>query len=130
PQGPQVKALKGGVDILIATPGRLLDLMNQKFISLNELSIFVLDEADRMLDMGFIHDVKKVVAKLPPKRQTLFFSATMPSAIQSLADKLLHQPARVEVSPVSSTAETISQSLYYVDQKEKKKLLIHILADS
>src|SRR5690606_25409809 len=126
----QIMNMGKGVDILVATPGRLLDLMDDGHVLFEQLEVFVLDEADRMLDMGFIHDVKKVVAKLPPKRQTLFFSATMPSAIQSLADKLLHQPARVEVSPVSSTAETISQSLYYVDQKEKKKLLIHILADS
>ncbi len=129
PQGAQVKALKGGIDILVATPGRLLDLIQQKFITLDDLEMFILDEADRMLDMGFIHDVKKIVARLPAKRQTLFFSATMPREIQSLADKLLHHPARVEVTPVSSTAETISQSLYFVDQKEKRKLLIHLLQD-
>lgn len=129
PQGTQVKALKGGIDILIATPGRLLDLINQKFVTLPDLEIFVLDEADRMLDMGFIHDVKRVIAKLPEKKQTLFFSATMPKEIQALADRLLHNPAMVEVTPVSSTAETIRQSLYFVDQKEKKKLLIHLLQD-
>jgi len=129
PQGAQVKALKAGPEVLVATPGRLLDLMGQNFISLKDISIFVLDEADRMLDMGFIHDVKKVVAKLPVKRQTLFFSATMPPEIQKLAASLLHRPEKVEVTPVSSTAETIQQSLYYVDQKEKKKLLVHLLQD-
>lgn len=129
PQGPQVKALRNGVDILIATPGRLLDLIGQGYISLQDISIFVLDEADRMLDMGFIHDVKKVVQRLPAQRQTLFFSATMPPEIQKLANTILVKPEKVEVTPVSSTAETITQSLYYVDQKEKKKLLIHILQD-
>lgn len=129
PQGAQVKALKAGVDILVATPGRLLDLIGQHIISLADIGIFVLDEADRMLDMGFIHDVKKVVARLPQKRQSLFFSATMPPEIQKLADTILVKPAKVEVTPVSSTAETIQQSLYYVDQKEKKKLLVHLLQD-
>jgi ATP-dependent RNA helicase RhlE len=129
PQGAQVKALKAGVDILVATPGRLLDLMSQHIISLADIEIFVLDEADRMLDMGFINDVKKVVAKLPQKRQTLFFSATMPTEIQKLANTILVKPEKVEVTPVSSTAETINQSLYFVDQKEKKKLLIHLLQD-
>lgn len=130
PQGAQVKALKAGVDVLVATPGRLLDLIGQHIISLDDIGIFVLDEADRMLDMGFIHDVKKVVARLPVKRQTLFFSATMPPEIQKLANTILVKPVKVEVTPVSSTAETIQQSLYYVDQKEKKKLLIHLLQDS
>jgi ATP-dependent RNA helicase RhlE len=130
PQGAQTKALQQGVDILIATPGRLMDLMNQGYISLKDIEIFVLDEADRMLDMGFIHDVKRVVAKLPAKRQTLFFSATMPSEIQSLANTILNNPEKVEVSPVSSTAETVKQSLYFVDQKEKKKLLIHLLKNT
>lgn len=129
PQGAQVKALKAGVDILVATPGRLLDLIGQNFISLKDIEIFVLDEADRMLDMGFINDVKKVVARIPVKRQTLFFSATMPPEIQKLANTILVNPLKVEVTPVSSTAETIQQSLYFVDQKEKKKLLIHILQD-
>lgn len=129
PQGAQVQALKNGVDILIATPGRLLDLIGQKFIHLQHLDIFVLDEADRMLDMGFIHDVKKVVQRLPQQRQTLFFSATMPKEIQSLANTILHNPEKVEVTPVSSTAETINQSLYLVDKKEKRKLLIHLLQD-
>lgn len=129
PQGPQVKALRNGIDVLIATPGRLLDLMGQGYVSLSDINIFVLDEADRMLDMGFIHDVKKVVLKLPVKRQTLFFSATMPPEIQKLANTILVKPEKVEVTPASTTAETITQSLYFVDQKEKKKLLIHILQD-
>lgn len=130
PQGAQTKALQQGVDILIATPGRLMDLMNQGYISLNDIGIFVLDEADRMLDMGFIHDVKRIVAKLPVRRQTLFFSATMPSEIQSLAHTILTDPEKVEVSPVSSTAETVQQSVYFVDQKEKKKLLVHLLKNT
>lgn len=128
-QHAQVEALKKGVDILVATPGRLLDLMNQGFISLNTIELFVLDEADRMLDMGFIHDVKKVVAKLPAKRQTLFFSATMPDEIQKLANTILVNPLKVEVTPVSSTAETINQCVYFVDKPDKKKLLIHLLAE-
>ncbi|MBC7553891.1 MAG: DEAD/DEAH box helicase [Taibaiella sp.] len=130
PQGSQVQQLRNGIDILIATPGRLLDLMSQGYIHLNNLSIFVLDEADRMLDMGFIHDVKKVVAKLPAKRQTLFFSATMPPEIQKLANTILVRPVKVEVTPVSSTAETVTQSVYFVDKKDKKQLLTHVLKDS
>lgn len=129
PQGAQVQALKQGVDILIATPGRLIDLMNQGHISIKDLGIFVLDEADRMLDMGFIHDVKRVVAKLPPRRQTLFFSATMPSEIQTLANTILVNPQKVEVTPVSSTAETVTQSLYFVDKKDKRMLLQHVLQE-
>jgi ATP-dependent RNA helicase RhlE len=128
-QGSQVSALKAGVDILIATPGRLLDLINQKFIQLHYLKIFVLDEADRMLDMGFIHDVKKIITKIPQKRQTLFFSATMPDEIQKLANTILVNPEKVEVTPVSSTADTIDQSLFFVEKNDKKKLLIHILND-
>ncbi|MGY3052851.1 ATP-dependent RNA helicase RhlE [Pedobacter sp. UYEF25] len=128
-QQAQTDALKRGVDILVATPGRLLDLMNQGFVNLNAIEIFVLDEADRMLDMGFIHDVKRVVAKLPSKRQTLFFSATMPSEIQKLANTILDSPAKVEVTPESTTAETINQSIYFVDKPDKKKLLIHLLED-
>lgn len=128
-QHSQVESLKKGIDILVATPGRLLDLMNQGFINLNTIELFVLDEADRMLDMGFIHDVKKVVAKLPSKRQTLFFSATMPDEIQKLANTILNNPTKVEVTPVSSTAETIVQSVYFVDKPDKKKLLIHLLED-
>jgi ATP-dependent RNA helicase RhlE len=129
PQKSQTDALRAGVNILIATPGRLLDLMNQRFVKLDHIKIFVLDEADRMLDMGFIHDVKKVIAKLPVKRQTLFFSATMPSEISSLANSILTHPVRVEVTPVSSTANTIRQSLYFVDKKNKKPLLLHLLKD-
>ncbi len=128
-QNPQVDALKRGVDILVATPGRLLDLMSQGHIRLNEIEIFVLDEADRMLDMGFVHDVKRVITKIPEKRQTLFFSATMPSEIQSLANSILTTPQKVEVAPVSSTADTIQQSLYYVAKENKRSLLAHILAD-
>ena len=128
-QQPQVKKIRAGVDILIATPGRLLDLMNQKIINLDDLKIFTLDEADRMLDMGFIHDIKKVIAKLPKKRQSLFFSATMPPAITTLAKTLLTNPIKVEVTPVSSTAETITQKMYMVDKGNKKMLLAHILQD-
>ena len=128
-QKPQTDTLKNGVDVLIATPGRLLDLINQGFIKLNQLEIFVLDEADRMLDMGFVHDVKKVLKLLPNKRQSLFFSATMPPAIQTLANTILTNPVKVEVTPVSSTAETINQSLFYVDKGDKNSLLLHILKD-
>lgn len=123
----QVNSLRRGVDVLIATPGRLLDLMNQGFIDLRQLEIFVLDEADRMLDMGFIHDVKKVIGKLPVKRQTLFFSATMPAEIQKLANMLLTQPSKVEVTPPSSTVEKIEQSLYFTNKTDKQKLLLHLL---
>jgi ATP-dependent RNA helicase RhlE len=126
-QKQQTDALRAGVDILVATPGRLLDLMDQGFINLRYVKIFVLDEADRMLDMGFIHDVRKVIAKLPTERQTLFFSATMPSEIQILADRILKNPARVEVTPRSSTAETVSQELYHAEKGDKKKLLLQIL---
>jgi ATP-dependent RNA helicase RhlE len=128
-QTSQVNRLKNGVDILIATPGRLLDLVQQGFINLKSLEIFVLDEADRMLDMGFIHDVKKIIKIIPEKRQTLFFSATMPKEITSLANSILTNPSHVEVSPVSSTAETIQQELYYVDTDQKKELLLHLLAE-
>ncbi|MBC3787215.1 DEAD/DEAH box helicase [Spirosoma utsteinense] len=128
-QHAQVNTLKAGVDVLIATPGRLLDLMNQGFIALRDVQFFVLDEADRMLDMGFIHDVKKVIAKLPTRRQTLFFSATMPPDVAKLADTILSNPAKVEVTPVSSTADTIEQALYFVGKDDKRKLLAHILDD-
>ncbi len=128
-QGPQTTKLKAGVDILIATPGRLLDLITQKFVHLHYLKIFVLDEADRMLDMGFINDVKKIITKIPQKRQTLFFSATMPQEIQKLANTILSNPLKVEVTPVSSTADTIEQALYFVEKGDKKKLLIHLLKD-
>ncbi len=128
-QMSQTNALRRGVDVLVATPGRLLDLMSQGYIRLDKLQIFVLDEADRMLDMGFIHDVKKIIAKLPPKRQTLFFSATMPPEIQKLANVLLTNPAKVEVTPPSSTVEKIEQSLYFVGKMEKPELLLHLLQD-
>jgi len=123
----QVNALRAGVDILVATPGRLLDLMNQGFIDLRQLKIFILDEADRMLDMGFIHDVKKVILKIPAKRQTLFFSATMPPEIQKLANTILVNPAKVEVTPPSTTVEAIQQGLYFVDKNDKPSLLLHLL---
>ncbi len=128
-QKPQTDALKNGVDILIATPGRLIDLMTQGYVHLQHLQQFVLDEADRMLDMGFIHDVKRVIAKIPSKRQTLFFSATMPPEIQKLADTILHHPSKVEVTPPSTTVDAIKQSVYYVDKPDKKDLLIHLLKD-
>lgn len=124
---PQIEALRRGTDILVATPGRLNDLIQQKEINLNSLEIFVLDEADRMLDMGFIHDVKRVIALLPKKRQTLLFSATMPDEIQALVRKLLCQPVTVEVTPVSSTVDAIDASLYYVDQVNKRQLLAYLL---
>lgn len=126
-QQNQTNALRRGVDVLVATPGRLLDLMSQGFVHLDKLQIFVLDEADRMLDMGFIHDVKKIIAKLPAKRQTLFFSATMPPEIQKLANILLTHPAKVEVTPPSSTVDKIGQSLYHVGKMEKPELLLHLL---
>lgn len=129
-QKPQTDALRRGTDVLIATPGRLLDLINQGFIKLDSLQLFVLDEADRMLDMGFIHDVKKVIARLPERRQTLFFSATMPPEIVKLAGTILTQPVKVEVTPVSSTAEKIEQAVYFVEKKEKRHLLKHLLQDS
>jgi ATP-dependent RNA helicase RhlE len=128
-QGPQTDALRRGVDILVATPGRLLDLMNQRFVHLEHIKMLVLDEADRMLDMGFVHDVKKIIAKVPAKRQTLFFSATMPNEIQQLANTILNNPEKVEVTPVSSTADTIQQELYYVEKNDKRSLLAHILKD-
>jgi ATP-dependent RNA helicase RhlE len=128
-QKPQTDALAKGVDVLIATPGRLLDLINQGFIKLNQLEFFVLDEADRMLDMGFVHDVKKVIKLLPNKRQSLFFSATMPPAIVTLAGTILRNPVKVEVTPVSSTADTIRQSVFFVDKSDKNSLLLHILKD-
>ncbi|WP_462264244.1 DEAD/DEAH box helicase [Mucilaginibacter sp.] len=128
-QNPQVDALKRGIDILVATPGRLIDLINQGYVHLNQIKFLVLDEADRMLDMGFVHDVKRIIAKLPTRRQTLFFSATMPKEIQQLASTILNQPAYVEVTPVSSTADTIQQCVYLVDRENKKSLLAHILKD-
>jgi len=128
-QNKQTAAIQKGVDVLIATPGRLLDLMNQGFINLKDIEYFVLDEADRMLDMGFIHDIRKVLAVLPEKRQSLFFSATMPNTIVELSRKILKNPKKIAVSPVSSTAQTIQQYLYYTNKKAKKELLLHILKD-
>jgi ATP-dependent RNA helicase RhlE len=128
-QGSQVTALQRGIDILVATPGRLLDLMNQGHISFKDIEIFVLDEADRMLDMGFIHDVKKIIATLPHKRQSLFFSATMPPEIVKLSHTILHHPVKVEVTPVSSTADTIKQFIYFVDKGNKPDLLLELLKD-
>ena len=126
-QGAQEASLKKGVDILVATPGRLLDFISQGIISLKNLEIFVLDEADRMLDMGFVHDVKRVVKLLPPKRQTLFFSATFPDEIKNLADSILNNPVKVSVAPVSATADTIQQKVYFVEKDDKLDLLTHIL---
>ena len=129
-QKPQTDALRRRVDILVATPGRLLDLMGQGYVDLRQLEMFVLDEADRMLDMGFIHDVRRVITKLPTERQTLFFSATMPSEIQKLSDTILRRPARVEVTPAATTAETVRQSVYFVDKNNKRHLLEHLLNDA
>jgi ATP-dependent RNA helicase RhlE len=128
-QGQQTDALHRGVDILVATPGRLLDLMDQGFVRLNSVEYFVLDEADRMLDMGFIHDIRKIIAKLPTIRQSLFFSATMPDTIVELSGKILNNPIKVDVSPISSTADTIRQYLYYTNKATKIDLLIYILQD-
>jgi ATP-dependent RNA helicase RhlE len=130
PQGAQVTQLQRGVDVLIATPGRLLDLIGQGFIKLDRIKFFVLDEADRMLDMGFVQDVRKVIKLLPAKKQTLFFSATMPHEIQDLADSLLHEPVKVEVTPVATTAETIEQYVYMVEKQNKRNLLQFILKDA
>ncbi len=128
-QKPQTDALRNGVQILVATPGRLLDLITQGYISLKTLDFFVLDEADRMLDMGFIHDIRRILKLLPQKRQTLFFSATMPPEIETLANSMLTHPEKVEVTPASSTVDTISQYVYFVEKKEKKDLLLHLLKD-
>ncbi|HET6243497.1 MAG: DEAD/DEAH box helicase [Bacteroidetes bacterium] len=126
-QGKQTNALQRGVDIVIATPGRLLDLMNQGFVRLNSLQFFVLDEVDRMLDMGFVKDIKKIITKIPVKRHTIFFSATVPPEIKGLADSLLNNPVSVQVAPVSSTAEKVKQSVYYVEKGDKNALLQHLL---
>lgn len=128
-QKPQTEALQAGVDILIATPGRLLDLSAQGFIRLNDLNYFVLDEADRMLDMGFIHDIKRILPLLPEHRQTLFFSATMPPEIAKLAGTILKNPVKVEVAPVSSTVDTIDQTILFAEKEEKKQALIRLLND-
>jgi ATP-dependent RNA helicase RhlE len=130
PKFNQVNALRRPVDILVATPGRLLDLVQQRHISLHEIKHFVLDEADRMLDMGFVHDVKRVIAKLPAKKQTLFFSATMPPEIKQLSQLLLRDPVKIEVAPVSSTVDTIEQSIYFVEKQNKRLLLVHLLSDA
>lgn len=129
-QVPQAQAMRKGVDILIATPGRLLDLMSQGIIRINQIELFVLDEADRMLDMGFIHDIKKILSKLPAQKQTLLFSATLPDEIKSLADGLLQQPVRVSVTPVSSAAEAVKQSVYYVNRENKRPLLHHVIVEN
>jgi ATP-dependent RNA helicase RhlE len=126
-QHGQTLALRNGTDVLIATPGRLLDLMNQGYVHLDHLEIFVLDEADRMLDMGFIHDVKKVIRALPVQKQTMLFSATMPPQIAKLVASLLHTPVKVEVAPVSSTAERIEQFVYFIPKQKKQSLLVHLL---
>jgi ATP-dependent RNA helicase RhlE len=126
-QHPQVEALKRGVDILIATPGRLLDLISQQHISLKHVKHFVLDEADRMLDMGFIHDIKRILPLLPKQKQTLFFSATMPQAIATLSKSILNHPVRVEVTPESSVVDMIEQHLYFVEKPQKSQLLVDIL---
>jgi ATP-dependent RNA helicase RhlE len=128
-QNPQTSALRNGVDILVATPGRLLDLMNQGYISLKEIEIFVLDEADRMLDMGFIHDVRKIIAALPQKRQSLFFSATMPPEIVKLAGSIVYKPVKVEVTPSASTVEIVNQFVYFIDKGNKNALLLELLKD-
>jgi ATP-dependent RNA helicase RhlE len=128
-QNPQTNALRSGIDILIATPGRLLDLMNQGYISLRDVEIFVLDEADRMLDMGFIHDVRKLIAALPAKRQSLFFSATMPPEIVKLAGSIVYKPARVEVTPSASTVDIVNQFVYFIDRENKNSLLLELLKD-
>ncbi len=128
-QGKQVSELRRGIDILVATPGRLLDLMQQGFISLKDIEMFVLDEADRMLDMGFINDIRKLLKVLPRDRQSLFFSATMPPNIVALSQDILINPRRVEVTPASSTADTIQQAIYFTNKDTKKDLLVHILKD-
>lgn len=119
-QRPQVDALQRGIDLLVATPGRLLDLIGQGYVSLSDIRFFVLDEADRMLDMGFIHDIKRILPLLPKERQTLFFSATMPSDIVTLANSMLHDPVHVTVTPPASVVETISQSVMFAEKAEKK----------
>lgn len=128
-QKPQEELLQQGVDILIATPGRLIDLMNQNLVDISQIRILILDEADRMLDMGFIHDMKRIIAKTPAGRQTLLFSATVPPSIDEMSRSILNHPQKIAVTPVSSTVDTIQQYLYYVDKENKKDLLIHLLKD-
>jgi len=127
-QNPQTAILKKGIDILIATPGRLLDLMNQGFVKLNSIEFFILDEADRMLDMGFAPDIKRIIAKLPTYKQTGFFTATVPNEIKALADSLLKNPVKVNVAPVSSPAENVNQSVYYVEKADKRAMLQQVFA--
>jgi ATP-dependent RNA helicase RhlE len=127
---PQARTLARGVDILVATPGRLLDLMNQRMLFLDNLEVFVLDEADRMLDMGFINDIKRIIAALPAKRQSLFFSATMPPVVSRLAGSFLKNPAHVKVNPLATTAEKVEQTILFVDKKDKEALLLSLLEDS
>ncbi len=129
-QVSQVNALRRGVDILVATPGRLLDLVNQRIVNLNDIRLLVLDEADRMLDMGFVHDVKRIIAKIPTQRQTLFFSATMAPSIRKLADTILVNPVKIEVTPVSTTAETVKQTVCFVEKRNKPSLLLHLLTNT
>ncbi|WP_073079223.1 DEAD/DEAH box helicase [Sporobacter termitidis] len=129
-QNPQIQMLKLGVDILVATPGRLIDLMNQKYVDFSNIGFFVLDEADRMLDMGFLRDVEKIIDALPDKRQTMLFSATMPAEIEKLTKKILTDPVKVTVTPVSSTVDSIEQSVYFVNKANKTKLLIHLLKNT
>ncbi|WP_185961221.1 DEAD/DEAH box helicase [Telmatospirillum sp. J64-1] len=126
-QNPQIKALQGGLDILVATPGRLLDLMNQGHVNLSSVEAYVLDEADRMLDMGFVHDVRRITAKLPARRQTVMFSATMPDDIAKLAASILHNPERVEVAPAATTAARVEQKVLFVNRGDKRALLAHLL---
>ncbi len=128
-QHPQAQALQRGIDILVATPGRLLDLMSQRLVDLRTVGTFVLDEADRMLDMGFIQDIRRVIDQLPGKRQTLFFSATMPREIQGLADTILRDPVRVAVTPVATPAEAVEQRVHFVEKHDKIELLKHLLTD-
>ena len=128
-QHTQVQAIRRGIDILVATPGRLLDLIQQGHVSLRDVKHFVLDEADRMLDMGFVQDVKRIITRLPSKRQTLFFSATMPGEIRQLAAMLLNNPVKVEVTPPATTVDLIQQSVYYTEKHNKQSLLIHLLQD-
>jgi ATP-dependent RNA helicase RhlE len=129
-QGPQVEKLKRGLDILIATPGRLMDLRGQGYINLENVSTFVLDEADRMLDMGFIVDIRRIISMLPTRRQTLYFSATMPDEIVRLSRNILTDPVRIEVTPASSTVDAVEQSIYFVEKPDKKALLVEILRDN
>ncbi len=129
PQNPQVQKLKQGVEVVIATPGRLLDLMNQGFVDLRGLQTLVLDEADRMLDMGFVQDIKRIIARVPVQRQTIFFSATMPVEIKDLVASILRNPVKVEVAPVSSTSESVFQSVYFVERTNKRALLQHVILE-